>query len=187
MLRFPKLHERIMDVVTQLLRRRLPPTNAMVENLVYIELAYINTKHPDFHDAQLVGALIKNSEEKRSTVSRLNQKSVDFNRDSPENDQKLNPRPLPQQSNRPSDASAVQQSNSGFFSNFMSKDQQNNRHQHTGGPPNSALNGDVDSGVDESGVAGDMSAMSMNRVQSPMKPVNLLPEVVSKQMICFFE
>ncbi|KAK9298187.1 hypothetical protein QLX08_008360 [Tetragonisca angustula] len=62
MLRFPKLHERIVDVVTQLLRRRLPPTNHMVENLVAIELAYINTKHPDFHkDAALVSSLLKNS------------------------------------------------------------------------------------------------------------------------------
>ncbi|XP_012348136.1 dynamin-1-like protein [Apis florea] len=62
MLRFPKLHERIVDVVTQLLRRRLPPTNQMVENLVAIELAYINTKHPDFHkDAALVSSLLKNS------------------------------------------------------------------------------------------------------------------------------
>lgn len=50
MLRFPKLHECIVEVVTQLLRRRLPAANAMVENLVAIELAYINTKHPDFHD-----------------------------------------------------------------------------------------------------------------------------------------
>lgn len=48
MLRFPKLYERIVDVVTQLLRKRLPTTNVMVENLVAIELAYINTKHPDF-------------------------------------------------------------------------------------------------------------------------------------------
>lgn len=31
MLRFPKLHERIVDVVTQLLRTRLPTTNQMVE------------------------------------------------------------------------------------------------------------------------------------------------------------
>lgn len=37
MLRFPKLHERIVDVVTQLLRRRLPHTNAMVNlNICYI-------------------------------------------------------------------------------------------------------------------------------------------------------
>ncbi|XP_043192796.1 dynamin-1-like protein [Amphibalanus amphitrite] len=64
MLRFPKLHERIVDVVTQLLRVRLPPTNQMVENLVQIELSYINTKHPDFHkDAALVSSLIKNAEE----------------------------------------------------------------------------------------------------------------------------
>lgn len=64
MLRFPKLHERIVDVVTHLLRRRLPTTNSMVENLVAIELAYINTKHPDFHkEAALVSSLLKNAEE----------------------------------------------------------------------------------------------------------------------------
>ncbi len=53
-IRFPRLHEKIVDVVTQLLRRRLPETNHMVENLVEIELAYINTKHPDFHEAGLI-------------------------------------------------------------------------------------------------------------------------------------
>ncbi|XP_015176877.1 PREDICTED: dynamin-1-like protein isoform X1 [Polistes dominula] len=63
MLRFPKLHERIVDVVTHLLRRRLPTTNQMVENLVAIELAYINTKHPDFHkDAAFVSSLLKNTD-----------------------------------------------------------------------------------------------------------------------------
>ena len=30
MLRFPKVHERIVDVITSLLRRRLPITNSMV-------------------------------------------------------------------------------------------------------------------------------------------------------------
>jgi len=53
-IRFPHLHEKIVDVVTQLLRRRLPETNRMVENLVGIELAYINTKHPDFHEAGVI-------------------------------------------------------------------------------------------------------------------------------------
>uniref|UniRef100_A0A673BVY9 Dynamin-1-like protein n=1 Tax=Sphaeramia orbicularis TaxID=375764 RepID=A0A673BVY9_9TELE len=38
-------------LVTSLLRKRLPVTNEMVHNLVAIELAYINTKHPDFADA----------------------------------------------------------------------------------------------------------------------------------------
>ncbi|XP_045127884.1 dynamin-1-like protein isoform X5 [Portunus trituberculatus] len=67
MLRFPKLHEKIVDVVTQLLRRRLPPTNDMVENLVAIELAYINTKHPDFQsNASLVSSLLGEEEKARS-------------------------------------------------------------------------------------------------------------------------
>eukprot|EP00088_Acartia_fossae_P032522 TRINITY_DN33296_c0_g1_i10.p1 TRINITY_DN33296_c0_g1~~TRINITY_DN33296_c0_g1_i10.p1 ORF type:complete len:760 (-),score=185.56 TRINITY_DN33296_c0_g1_i10:935-3214(-) len=60
MLRFPKLHEKIIDVVTNLLRSRLPPTNSMVENIVSIELAYINTKHPDFYnDAASIGSMLK--------------------------------------------------------------------------------------------------------------------------------
>ncbi|XP_063374602.1 dynamin-1-like protein isoform X2 [Cydia amplana] len=63
MLRFPRLHQRIVDVVTQLLRTRLPATNAMVENLVAIELAYINTKHPDFHrEAALVSGLLQSTD-----------------------------------------------------------------------------------------------------------------------------
>lgn len=66
MLRFPKLHERIVDVVTQLLRRRLPPTNSMVENLVSIELAYINTKHPDFAEAHSVHkTAVEDTQERR--------------------------------------------------------------------------------------------------------------------------
>ncbi|XP_056280760.1 dynamin-1-like protein isoform X3 [Pseudoliparis swirei] len=61
--RFPKLHEAIVEVVTSLLRKRLPITNEMVHNLVAIELAYINTKHPDFADA--VGVMNNNIEEQR--------------------------------------------------------------------------------------------------------------------------
>uniref|UniRef100_A0A674GEY6 Dynamin-1-like protein n=1 Tax=Taeniopygia guttata TaxID=59729 RepID=A0A674GEY6_TAEGU len=56
LLRFPKLHDSIVEVVTCLLRKRLPVTNEMVHNLVAIELAYINTKHPDFADNPSVGA-----------------------------------------------------------------------------------------------------------------------------------
>ncbi|KAF5396872.1 hypothetical protein PHET_09534, partial [Paragonimus heterotremus] len=50
LLRFPKLHERIVDVITSVLRQRLQPTNQMVTNLVSIELAYVNTRHPDFSE-----------------------------------------------------------------------------------------------------------------------------------------
>lgn len=65
MLRFPRLYEKILDVVTQLLKARLPVANQMVENLVAIELAYINTKHPDFSDAALVTMLNVESEQSR--------------------------------------------------------------------------------------------------------------------------
>ncbi|XP_030119150.1 dynamin-1-like protein isoform X4 [Taeniopygia guttata] len=63
LLRFPKLHDSIVEVVTCLLRKRLPVTNEMVHNLVAIELAYINTKHPDFADA--CGLMNNNIEEQR--------------------------------------------------------------------------------------------------------------------------
>ncbi|MBN3314830.1 DNM1L protein, partial [Atractosteus spatula] len=63
LLRFPKLHDAIVEVVTSLLRKRLPVTNEMVHNLVAIELAYINTKHPDFADA--CGLMNNNVEEQR--------------------------------------------------------------------------------------------------------------------------
>lgn len=46
--RFPTLREQMNTVVMGLLRERLPMTNQMVENLIRIELAYINTNHPGF-------------------------------------------------------------------------------------------------------------------------------------------
>ncbi|XP_038603974.1 dynamin-1-like protein [Tachyglossus aculeatus] len=61
LLRFPKLHEAIVEVVTGVLRKRLPITNEMVHNLVAIELAYINTKHPDFIDTAVVSASVSSS------------------------------------------------------------------------------------------------------------------------------
>uniref|UniRef100_A0A3P8NBD0 Dynamin-1-like protein n=1 Tax=Astatotilapia calliptera TaxID=8154 RepID=A0A3P8NBD0_ASTCA len=66
LLRFPKLHDAIVEVVTSLLRKRLPVTNEMVHNLVAIELAYINTKHPDFADAS---GLMNNNIEVRDCSS----------------------------------------------------------------------------------------------------------------------
>ncbi|XP_006625647.1 dynamin-1-like protein isoform X2 [Lepisosteus oculatus] len=62
LLRFPKLHDSIAEVVTKLLRKRLPITNEMVHHLVAIELAYINTKHPDFMDAAQVSAAVNSAQ-----------------------------------------------------------------------------------------------------------------------------
>ena len=46
--RFPVLRDNVNQVVTTLLKKRQPITNSMVEDLISIELAYINTNHPDF-------------------------------------------------------------------------------------------------------------------------------------------
>jgi dynamin 1-like protein len=46
--RFPNLRDRMVEVVSSLLKRCVSPTQMMVSNLVRIELAYINTNHPDF-------------------------------------------------------------------------------------------------------------------------------------------
>lgn len=48
MKRFMNLRERIFEVVRGVLKRCLQPTNQMIINLIHIELAYINTNHPDF-------------------------------------------------------------------------------------------------------------------------------------------
>ncbi|PFH33353.1 dynamin-related protein DRPA [Besnoitia besnoiti] len=48
MARFSCLRERVMEVVRGVLRRCLAPTNQMIHNIIQIELAYINTNHPDF-------------------------------------------------------------------------------------------------------------------------------------------
>lgn len=46
--RFPTLREQMSTVVMDLIRGCLPVTNRMVEDLISIEVAYINTNHPDF-------------------------------------------------------------------------------------------------------------------------------------------
>ncbi len=85
MMRFPRLHEKIIDVVTNLLRSRLDPANSMVGNLVAVELAYVNTKHPDFQrEAALVGSLMANnaaeySQSLRSKQTKNRPQAVQFN------------------------------------------------------------------------------------------------------------
>ncbi|XP_013175181.1 PREDICTED: dynamin-1-like protein isoform X2 [Papilio xuthus] len=135
MLRFPRLHQRIVDVVTQLLRTRLPATNSMVENLVAIELAYINTKHPDFHrEAALVSGLLKSTDgliEDHSPVYR--QKT-----------------PRPTSTHVPAIT-----------------DGHENR-----SPPQTANN--------DSPTGAQFNGSLENKVLTPQKPVNLLPEVPSQ-------
>jgi dynamin 1-like protein len=46
--RFPELRDRVFEKVNQVLRNCVIPTQKMISNLIQIELAYINTSHPDF-------------------------------------------------------------------------------------------------------------------------------------------
>lgn len=142
MLRFPKLHERIIDVVTQLLRRRLPPTNTMVENLVYVELAYINTKHPDFTDAHLVGELFKKREDFVMVTKPDNQSIQQF--------------PVGKGVNN---ANSIPQKFKSYISNKEETELQSSANDNS---DNSNL------------------SFAVNSISSPMKPVKLLPEVVSQ-------
>ncbi|GLV42477.1 Dynamin related protein 1 [Carabus blaptoides fortunei] len=146
MLRFPKLYERIVDVVTQLLRKRLPTTNVMVENLVAIELAYINTKHPDFcKDIALVPTMIKHNDSNRP-----NRPKSMYSKYSPNEAE----RDMLQQTN---DATS-------WLSNIVP----NNNHS-----PNAAIEHQAAAhhGMD------NLENMDSRSMLSPMKPVNLLPQV----------
>ncbi|KAI9484415.1 putative dynamin-like GTPase Dnm1 [Zychaea mexicana] len=51
LMRFPKLHSKLIDVVSDLLHERLGPTSSYVKSLIDLECAYINTNHPDFPGA----------------------------------------------------------------------------------------------------------------------------------------
>ncbi|XP_055545952.1 dynamin-1-like protein [Wyeomyia smithii] len=162
MLRFPKLHEKIVDVVTQLLRRRLPTTNSMVEHLVQIELAYINTKHPDFHkDAALVPSLLK--ADMQDQWAHLHQTG---------NPPSRRARPSPQQPVVPIqqnnvepaiDSNHVNEHTSSWLSNIL--------------PPPPL--GQTPPGAQMPSSSAESSATNTptHGVLSPTKPVNLLPDV----------
>lgn len=156
MLRFPKLHEKIVDVVTQLLRRRLPTTNSMVENLVQIELAYINTKHPDFHkDAALVPSLMKT--DSQDQWAHLHQTG---NPPSRRAIGRPTPLPMPVQiPSEPVESNHVSEHTSSWLSNILPP---------PAGAPSSIPSESVESSATNTPTHG---------VLSPSKPVNLLPDV----------
>jgi dynamin 1-like protein len=82
MQRFPRLYERINEVVSSLLSSRIAPTKEFVGNLVGIQLAYINTKHPEFTDSALVNMFKEvdfPAEERKRTASFKNQLLRDGN------------------------------------------------------------------------------------------------------------
>lgn len=167
MLRFPKLHEKIVDVVTQLLRRRLPNTNTMVENIVAIELAYINTKHPDFHkDAALVPSLLK--------ADHIQENPWNQRPDGSER-RRTNRNPSPAMHHNHIDASTEAHNHKG-------QDQNNQDDQKTSGwlsnilPPAAPSYNNAQKPPTES-TESSASNTPVHGILSPLKPVNLLPDV----------
>lgn len=165
MLRFPKLHEKIVDVVTQLLRRRLPNTNSMVENIVQIELAYINTKHPDFHkDAALVPSLLKADHTQENPWNQ---------RQEPMDKRRTNRNPSPAMHNNHIDATAEMPNH---------RNHEQNDDQKTSGwlanilPPAAPHFNISPRGLTDSADS-STSNTPTHGVLSPLKPVNLLPDV----------
>jgi dynamin 1-like protein len=78
--RFPNLRDRVVEVVSFLLKRCVGPTQMMVSNLVKIELAYINTSHPDFIGGSQAVARLKDrigKENKHQPASSYDQASGD--------------------------------------------------------------------------------------------------------------
>ncbi|CAH0669138.1 unnamed protein product [Spodoptera exigua] len=167
MLRFPRLHQRIVDVVTQLLRTRLPATNAMVENLVQIELAYINTKHPDFHrEAALVSGLLK------STDSLIDEHSPVY--------RQKTPRPTSSPVFAMFKLFLRQMGERGSTLVFLASVwESHNKHVPaiTDGQENKSP---TQSNNSESPATPQMNGTPENKVLTPQKPVNLLPEVPSQ-------
>ncbi|XP_030023592.2 dynamin-1-like protein isoform X1 [Manduca sexta] len=168
MLRFPRLHQRIVDVVTQLLRTRLPATNSMVENLVAIELAYINTKHPDFHrEAALVSGLLKSSDALAEELAPAH---------APAFRQKQRPlsSPVPaifrlflrQMGERGSTLVFLASVLDTYYKNVPAI---TDGHEKSSPPHNM-----------ENPVTPQMNGVPENKVLTPQKPVNLLPEVPSQ-------
>ncbi|CAO3633272.1 unnamed protein product [Mucor fragilis] len=68
LLRYPRLHQRLVEVVSELLRERLSPTSTYVESLISIERAYINTNHPDFLGAAGAMANLETESKKKKKV-----------------------------------------------------------------------------------------------------------------------
>ncbi|KAK9765727.1 Dynamin- GTPase protein [Basidiobolus ranarum] len=77
--KYPKLYAKIIEVVSDLLRERLEPTSNYVESLISIEMAYINTNHPDFIGGSgALAALEQKTHKKKRDLERLKRVSVMF-------------------------------------------------------------------------------------------------------------
>jgi len=178
MLRFPKLHEKIIDVVTNLLRSRLPPTNVMVENIVAIELAYINTKHPDFYkDASMIGSMLKSPEMESERMMR--QKPAEA-RHKPTRPHSVH---FSQTQNGDSDKENSQSQHPGKAAGSRTASRENVINASTWlsnilpTPRGEEGEGSSRDTSPQHRAIANVQEHEMQPVMSPVKPVNLLPEI----------
>ncbi|KAF7289415.1 Dynamin protein [Mycena chlorophos] len=68
--RFPGLHAKLIEVVSELLRERLGPTSEYTSSLIAIQAAYINTNHPAFISGSAMAAQQASSPPVRQTPLR---------------------------------------------------------------------------------------------------------------------
>ncbi|GAM22540.1 hypothetical protein SAMD00019534_057150 [Acytostelium subglobosum LB1] len=72
--RFINLKAKVIEVVNNLLQKHRTPTKTMIENLIKIELAYINTSHPDFVGGDgLFEALMEKKQQQEATFFNMQQ------------------------------------------------------------------------------------------------------------------
>jgi dynamin 1-like protein len=55
--RFPRLYDRIDGILLRFLEPRVTETKAFVKKIVQVQLAYVNTKHPEFNNSELAKML----------------------------------------------------------------------------------------------------------------------------------
>lgn len=103
MSRYPRLQNKLIEVVSDLLRERLGPTIKYVESLIEINKAYINTNHPNFVGAAKAMSIVVAERQKQKELelsSRLrlaserilNKKNHDYDEEDEdkENQQEMN-------------------------------------------------------------------------------------------------
>jgi len=74
--RYPRLHARMAEVVSELLREHLSPTVTYVASLIAIQRAYINTNHPDFLGAAGAMASLESEGKKKKRAEKTRNLSI---------------------------------------------------------------------------------------------------------------
>jgi replication fork clamp-binding protein CrfC len=80
LMRFANLRDRVVEVVHHMLQKDRVPTRTMIENLIKVELAFINTNHPDFvgGDGAITSILEKMIAQKQDAPGQPNNPSNPF-------------------------------------------------------------------------------------------------------------